>query len=303
MRHLFAKTLLEVAKKDNKVVFLTGDLGFNTFETLQKNLKERFINAGIAEQNMVTVAAGLAYTGFKPWIYSITPFVTIKGLEQLRNDVCLNKLNVKVVGLGGGYDYEVAGPSHHDLEDVGILSSLPNMKVYTPAIADDIEVVVNRMHKEKGPTYLRLAKARQMIMAIKKYEDCRHIMEGKRITAVSLGSIIDKASEAGLELNRHHKNVDLWSICRLPLELPQRLIESIRKTKYLCVIEEHVAAGGLGSFVSRAVHLRGVIIDRFIHFYAKGYQSKRTGSRDYYLRQSGLDTQSIIKVFKSLIND
>ena len=303
MRYAFSKALLKIAKKDNKVIFLTGDLGFNTFETLQKNLKNRFINAGIAEQNMVTAAAGLAYTGLKPWIYSITPFVTIKVLEQLRNDICFSKTNVKVVGLGGGYDYEVAGPTHHNLEDVGILSALPNMQVYIPAIADDVETVVRQMYKETGPTYLRLAKARPVAIKIKKYAGCRQILKGEQITVVVLGSIVDKAIEVALELNRKDKNIDLWSICRLPLDLPQPLLDSIRKTKCLSVIEEHVAAAGLGQFISRALHLKEIPINHFIHFYAKGYLSKKTGSRDYYLKQSGLDTESIIKVLRSLLND
>jgi len=301
MRYVFAETLNKIAKKDKKIVFLTGDLGFNTFETLRKDLGKRFINAGVAEQNMVTVAAGLAYCGFSPWIYSITPFVTIKVLEQLRNDVCFNKLNVKVVGLGGGYDYEVAGPSHHDLEDVGILSALPNMRVYAPAVIEDISIVVRKMHKENGPTYLRLAKARKIAIPLEKYDECRHVLEGKRITVVTLGTIIDKAIEVTLELNKKNKVVDLWSICKLPLDLPQGLLNSIRRTKCLCIVEEHVETGGLGQFISRILHLKEIPIKHFIHFYAKGYLSKRTGNRDFYLKESGLDKDNIIEVLKKYL--
>lgn len=301
MRHTFARVLDKIASKDKKIVFLTGDLGFNTFEILQKNLGKRFINAGIAEQNMVTVAAGLAYAGFKPWIYSITPFVTIKVLEQLRNDICLNKLNVKVVGLGGGYDYEVAGPTHHNLEDVGVLSALPNMVVYMPAIEDDLDKVVNKIFKENGPAYLRLAKARQIALTLGKYDDCRHILEGKRMTVVALGSIVDKAIEASLSLNKKSALIDLWSVCKLPQEFPDSLIGSIKKTKCISIIEEHVAIGGLGQFMSRLLLQKEIKIDHFVHFYAKGYISKRTGTRDFYLKESGLDKENIIKTLKKYL--
>src|SRR5258708_5014050 len=118
MRYAFAKIIEKIAQKDKKVVFMTGDLGYHAFEKLKAVMGNRFINAGVAEHNMVTAAAGMAYAGLKPWIYSIAPFVTVKVLEEIRNDVYLPNYNVKIVGLGGGYDYGIAGPTHHALSDV-----------------------------------------------------------------------------------------------------------------------------------------------------------------------------------------
>src|SRR3990167_8515564 len=119
MRYKFADNLLKIAKKDKKIVLMTGDLGAHLFEPLREELGDRFINAGVAEHNMVTAAAGMAYAGLKPWIYSIAPFVTVKVLEEIRNDICLPNYNVKIIGLGGGYDYGIAGPTHHAINEIG----------------------------------------------------------------------------------------------------------------------------------------------------------------------------------------
>src|SRR3989338_3456217 len=141
MRYLFGKYFQNIAEKDKKSIFMTGDLGFNAFEPLQEAIGARFINAGVAEHNMVTAAAGLAYAGFKPWIYSIAPFVSIKVLEEIRNDVSIPNNNVKIVGLGGGYDYAIAGPTHHILQDVSMILSLQNFKVYAPGFSEGIEEI------------------------------------------------------------------------------------------------------------------------------------------------------------------
>src|SRR5579872_5012298 len=134
----FIKELNKIAIKDKKIFFLTGDLGFNAFEDIRDSLCERFINAGVAEQNMVSVAAGLAVAGLKPWVHSISSFLTLKTVEQVRNDICHNNLSVKLMGFGGGYGYGIMGESHHILEDLAIYSSFPNLKMYIPAFLEDI---------------------------------------------------------------------------------------------------------------------------------------------------------------------
>src|SRR5438552_2683054 len=121
MRNSFFKALYELARKDDKIIFLTGDLGYKIYDPFAKAYPDRFINAGCAEQNMVGMAAGLALEGFKPFIYSITPFATLRCFEQIRNDVVHNNLNVKIVGVGGGYAYGFNGATHHATEDVAVL--------------------------------------------------------------------------------------------------------------------------------------------------------------------------------------
>ena len=126
-------------------VFLTGDLGFKALEPLRERLGARFINAGVAEQNMVSVAAGLARSGLRPWVYSIAPFVYARPFEQIRNDVCLHRLPVVLVGNGGGYGYGVMGATHHALEDYGALLCLPHLRAYVPAFDEDLRAMVERL--------------------------------------------------------------------------------------------------------------------------------------------------------------
>jgi len=295
MRYLFGKYFQNIAEKDKKSIFMTGDLGFNAFEPLQEALGARFINAGVAEHNMVTAAAGLAYAGFKPWIYSIAPFVSIKVLEEIRNDVCLPKANVKIVGLGGGFDYAIAGPTHHALEDVGLMSAMPNIKLFIPAFPQDIGPIISKIYKTDGPTYLRLTRAHETTIKIPPYQPLRKIMPGDRITVVVLGSLIIEVLEA---LKNHSGKVDLWAVTEMPFVITPEFQESITRTKKLCIIEEHVQSGGLGQYISQLMLIANRYADKFIHLYVKGYKSGLYGSRDFYLRENKLDRKSITKTLK-----
>ena len=142
MRVEFAQAMINAFDKNDSLVFITGDLGYMALEKVQEKFGEKFINAGVAEQNMITVAAALASEGFLPWTYSISPFVTLRPYEQIRNDVCLHKIPVKIVGNGGGYGYGIMGATHHNIEDIGAMRILPNMKVYVPFTANDVELAV-----------------------------------------------------------------------------------------------------------------------------------------------------------------
>src|SRR5450755_1838786 len=155
MRQAFCNGLVQQALLPN-FVFLTGDLGFKALEPLRDAMGSRFINAGVAEQNMVSVAAGLARQGLRPWAYSIAPFIYARPFEQIRNDVCLHRLPVVLVGNGGGYGYGVMGSTHHALEDYGALLSLPNIRAYLPAFDSDVEALAPILFGIDHPAYLRL---------------------------------------------------------------------------------------------------------------------------------------------------
>lgn len=301
MRYQFAKALEKISLKDKKTVFMTGDLGFNLFEPLEKILGDRFIDAGVAEHNMVTVAAGMAYSGLKPWIYSIASFITIKVLEELRNDVCFPNLNVKVVGLGGGYDYAIAGPTHHVLQDIAVMLTLPNMKIYTPGFVEDVEAIVNKMNRETGPSYLRLTKAEGVKIKITPYAPVRRILRGNKLTLIVLGSMVNRVVPAISDLKVGI--IDLWLVSELPFGISKDLAESIIKTQTVCVIEEHLATGGLGHYFNHLMIEKGINFKKFIHLYAKGYKSHLYGSRDFYLKENRLDKESIKKEILNILND
>lgn len=293
MRYTFAKIVEKIAQKDKKTVFMTGDLGFHAFEKLRETMGKRFINAGVAEHNMVTAAAGMAYAGLKPWIYSIAPFVTVKVLEEIRNDVCLPNYNVKIVGLGGGFDYGIAGPTHHALSDVAVMMTLPNLKIYTPGFAEDMETIVNKIYKEEGPTYLRLTRAEKLPVAVPPYSPVRKIIAGNKATIIVLGSILNRLLPT--------EEVDVWLVSEIPFSIPRELIKSIRKTGNVVVIEEHGETGGLGHYFHHLLWLNKIRVKKFIHLYAKGYISHRYGSRDFYLRENRLDSASIVKTLRAFI--
>ena len=158
MRAAFCNAMIELAAQE-RYFFLTGDLGFMALEPLRDVLGDRFINAGVAEQNMVSVAAGMARVGAKPWVYSIAPFCYARPFEQIRNDLCLNRLGVRLVGNGGGYAYGSMGATHHALEDYGVLLTLAGMRAYIPAFDADVRPIVQAMSARRLPCYLRLGRS------------------------------------------------------------------------------------------------------------------------------------------------
>src|SRR5579871_5780458 len=156
MRKHFSAYVEQLADTNDDIVFITGDLGYNALENLRAKLGGRFINSGVAEQSMISIAAGMAYQGYRVICYSIAPFVVYRCLEQVRNDVCFHDLPVYIVGNGGGYNYGVLGSSHHALEDIATLSGLPNMHCYVPAFIEDMNVCLDEMFAKRKPSYLRL---------------------------------------------------------------------------------------------------------------------------------------------------
>lgn len=156
MRQTFINTLIELAEKDDKIWLLTGDLGYGVFEPFMKKFPDRYINFGVAEQTGMGIAAGLALEGMKPYVYSIIPFITFRCLEQIRNDVCYQNLNVKIIGMGAGLRYKHLGFTHFTTEDIPIMSALDNMKVYCPKDAEETKTMMMEMYNNKKPCYLRI---------------------------------------------------------------------------------------------------------------------------------------------------
>ncbi|MBF0457111.1 MAG: transketolase [Nitrospirae bacterium] len=292
MRKLFAKFMENVSFEKENIVFLTGDVGFMSLEGLRENLKHRFINAGVAEQNMIGVAAGLAFMGNMVWCYSIAPFVTARVYEQLRNDVDLHCMNVKVVGNGGGYGYGIMGPTHHTIDDIALMHALRNFKIYVPAFASDVEQVLKLMVNENVPSYLRLGLAQDAAFDVPVFSPMRNISRGDKITVVTAGPLIHEVIGSMDKLSGKEV-VDLWCIGQLPLSFPDEFILSLRKTKKLLVLEEHISHGGIGSVISTEVLSKGFALDMFVHRYALGYPSKRYGSQMWHRKECKIDSEAI----------
>lgn len=300
MRIAYGNNIKKLALKNKKIAVLTGDLGYGVFEEVAKKVGSRFINTGVAEHNMATVAAGMAYVGLQPWIYSIASFVTLKVFEEIRDDISIPGNNVKVVGLGGGFDYGLAGPTQHTLQDVSMMLSLQNFKVYAPGFAEDLWEIMKKMEKEKNPSYLRLSKAEKIGFKIPVFAPVRRITKGTRVTVIVLGSIINRVLPAYNELEKNNL-IDIWLVSELPFDFPKELIRSIKKTKKLIIIEEHVKMGALGSYTNDFLRDNKIEVKNYKHLYAKGYTSNKYGSRDFYLKENNLDIDSIKKTLEKLV--
>ncbi|MFA7658234.1 MAG: transketolase C-terminal domain-containing protein [Candidatus Gastranaerophilaceae bacterium] len=301
MRKEFAESILKLCKKNKKIIFLTGDLGFMALEPIREILGERFINAGVAEQNMVGVAAGLAKQGFIPIVYSIAPFVTYRVLEQIRNDVVLHKLPVIIVGNGGGYGYGIMGATHHAIEDYGMLNTL-KLNTFIPSFDEDVEETLKLIINSKKPAYLRLGSGiKPEWLHYEKYQPYRKILKGNKITIVAAGPVGINAIIASREFAG---KIDLWLIGKTPInEIPEELISSIKKTGKLISIEEHVDVGGVGEqFVSKLLEL-GVNKFEIKRLTAQGYIDGKYGSQQYHQKQSGLDVDSIKLIIKEYLGD
>ncbi len=288
-----------LANRDD-LIFITGDLGYAALENLQAKMGPRFINAGVAEQNMVGVAAGMASQGFSVICYSIAPFVVYRCLEQMRNDVCFHNLPVYIVGNGGGYGYGIMGSSHHAIEDIAVLSGLPDIACYVPAFIDDMNTCMTDMFARRGPAYLRLGLGKPMPAAFTPTPwGAMKIAAGNKLTVIAQGPVANNATEA-LSKNPHNESISFFTINKMPLTtLPAEIATSIAETGNVLTIEEHISIGGLGSTVALLASEAALPIKKFISLHAEGYPGKKYGSQAYHQQLSGLDEANISHVINS----
>jgi len=294
MRQAFCNGLVQQAPLP-EFVFLTGDLGFKALEPLRDAMGPRFINAGVSEQNMVSVAAGLARSGMRPWTYSIAPFLYARPFEQIRNDVCLHELPVILVGNGGGYGYGVMGSSHHALEDYGCLLTLPCMRAFIPAFDSDLAAIIPALMQCEGPVYLRLGLSEEPKgWVIPKYAPWRKLLDGGGSVLAVVGPLVGGILAALAELDEATRP-EVWLVSELPLtNVPPAFLESIRRKPKLFVVEEHTAHGGFGQMLAHYLAAAGQPVHSFVHKHALGYVSGLYGSQKFHRAECGLDPASII---------
>ena len=302
MRTEFAASMESLAREDSRIIFLTGDLGFMALEGLRNVMGDRFINAGVSEQNMIALAAGLAKEGLRPVCYSIAPFIVFRAAEHSRLDLGLHNMNVKLVGNGGGYGYGIMGATHHAIEDLAMLSAFQNFRCFIPYGDKDVELTVREMMNHHGPSYLRLGLGKiPGELVTDTFSPVRKINAGSRVTILGLGPVVLNAWHA-LEVSGLQDSADLFVASEMPLaSLTDEFISSVIGTKKLLVLEEHVSRGGLGENTALML-LKNQVSCRLIHRYAVGYPGGLYGSQDYHQRQSGLDSGSIADAVQMLIN-
>lgn len=296
MRNAFTKTLSEIAGKNPNLFLLSGDLGYGALEPFIQNFPDKFLNLGVAEQNLVGFAAGMALAGKIPITYSIATFMTLRCYEQIRNDVCYQNLNVKIVGVGSGLTYSQYGATHHSMEDIGLMRLLPNMVVLCPG--DPLEVVgaVRAMLDHNGPCYLRLAAKGEP--NIHKGELQLKIgkgiilSEGKDLALIASGNMLENASKAAKLLEDKNFTVKLISMPTIKPIDQDLILKTADEVGKIFTVEEHSLIGGLGSAVAEV--LAENIKQVKLHRIAGPDAFQKTGGWLNYLREAnGLTPKKI----------
>ncbi len=298
MRVAAISAIHDLMKTDKKIYFLTGDLGFHTLEEIEADFPERFINIGIAEQNMIGIASGLAMSGKKVYVYSIIPFLTMRCFEQIRNDICFHNLDVTLVGAGAGLTYGVLSTTHFALEDVAILRSLPNMTIFSPADETEAVLGIRNLKNHHQPTYIRIGKKKEAEIYKKPYKfvfgQGRTISEGKDAAIFASGPILNEVLLASDILkNKFRINPSIINIHTIkPLDKNIIIKNSLNK-RVIFTVEEHSVIGGLGSAVCEVVS-EFVARVRVIRIGVEENSIKFTGTQKYLREKIGLNAQGIV---------
>jgi transketolase len=303
MRDAFVRALDALAEEDPRVFLVTGDLGFGVLTGFAERRPTQFLNAGVAEQNMTGVAAGLALEGRVVFTYSIGNFPTLRCLEQIRNDAAYHDANVNVVAIGGGFSYGALGMSHHATEDLSILRALP---ITVVAPGDDWEAThaVGALARTPGTTYLRLDKssAGDTSRPGERFElgRARRLREGDDLTIVATGGILAVALEAADELARQGIRCRVLSLHTLkPLDV-ESLEAAARETGGILTLEEHTVDGGLGGAVAEALLERGAPPRFFRRIGLRAGFSALVGSQDFLRSRYGMDARAVVEAARTL---
>jgi transketolase len=280
---------------------LTGDLGFMALEPLQQSMGARFINAGVAEQNMVSVAAAMAKLDLEVWAYSIAPFIFARPFEQIRNDVALHGLAVKLLGNGGGFGYGVMGPTHHAIDDYGPLLALPKMVVFAPVFDEDVAAVVAKAGNLDRPCYVRLGRGEPPKgFVAPSYEPWRQLIAGDGPVVVAVGPLAGCYIKASQQLPSAQRP-NMWAAAEMPLDFarpPQQLLQQIQNCGHLIVAEEHVAQGGMASQLLLYLARNGLAVGKVDHLCAVAHQFDRYGSQAFLRTKSGLAEKDLLAILE-----
>lgn len=256
MRNAFIGALLELAEEDLRIVLLTGDLGFMVLEPFAEKMPERFINVGVAEQNMVGLAAGLAEAGCVPFVYSIGTFASMRPYEFIRNGPLLHSLPVRIVGVGAGFDYGHNGVTHYALEDVAIMRAQPEMTVIAPADPAQAITALRRTHDITAPIYFRIGKAGAAVRNLDGHFEVGRldrVLEGDDVAIVALGSIAAEAVEAAELLAEDGIGAAVAVVASVQPAPFEDLAGLLADMPYVVTVEAHYRTGGLGSLVAEVI--------------------------------------------------
>lgn len=305
MRTAFINTLMELAAKDKRIFLVTGDLGYSVLETFQEKFPDRFLNVGVAEQSMIGTAAGLALSGKIPITYSICTFATLRPFEFIRNDVCYQNLNVKMVGVGAGLSYPQYGLTHQSIDDIAIMRTLANLTILNPGDPIETELATKAAIKHRGPVYLRIGKKGEpnihQSQPSFKIGQAITVKDGRDITIIATGNMLENASRAVALLQKKNISVRFVSMPTLKPIDEDAIQRSAKETKAIFTIEEHFVNGGLGTAVGEVLLENGMSQVSFHKIALPNKYPPEIGSQNYLRNIYGLTPEKIAAKIKKLL--
>jgi transketolase len=307
MRNAFADELTKLGNEDSRVVMLSGDIGNRLFDKFKDKHPSRFFNCGVAEANMMGVAAGMAMNGLRPVAYTITPFVTTRCLEQIRTDVCYHEVPVTIVAVGAGLAYSGLGPTHHACEDVSFLRSIPNMVVICPGDAFEVRGALRAAMQQDRPVYIRMGKKGEPVVHKGPIADFKigkaiTIAEGSDVCLLSTGNMLPEAIEAAHKLKDKGISAEVVSFHTVkPLD-EEKLKQAFARFKLVATIEEHSLIGGFGAAVSEWLADSETPHQKFLRFGTPDAFFKKSGEQEYAREVLGLTGHQIADKIAHALN-
>ncbi len=305
MRGAFTRTVIELAERDPRIVLLTADLGYLVLEPFAQKFPERFFNVGVAEQNMVGLATGLAESGFIPFLYSIVTFASLRPYEFIRNGPILHQLPVRIAGIGGGFEYGSAGVTHHGLEDVGVMRIQPGITVVAPADAQQTQCAIRSTWDRHGPVYYRLGKDdKTMVPGLDGRFDLGRVQivrEGTDLLFVVMGAIASDAVAAADKLSAQGISVKVAVVASVSPAPIDDLAGLLSAFPVAMTIEAHYLTGGVGSLVSEVAAGQGIAC-RVVRCGVNAMPVGKSGSQDYFHQIYGLSQDSLVGTAVQVLN-
>lgn len=301
MRAAFSKALVEFAKENPQVVLLTGDHGYALFDEFRQTCPQQYINAGIAEQNMVGMAAGLARAGFIPFVYGLSAFIPIRVLEQIKLDIAHDQLHVVLLGDGAGFVYSHLGTSHQSTEDIAATRAIPHLNVLSPADRHEQTLCMTWALQCKAPVYMRMGKSDRGDVHTAAVQaplgDMLPIKIGspQGLTFIATGSMVRTA----IDVAAAYPDANVWSVPAIkPLRVSQ-LLQACRHSCGVVTLEEHAVSAGLGSLVAEETSATQPV--RLLRVGTSDRFSEHCGDYAYLLREHGLDAASVAQKVQAFV--
>ena len=303
MRNAFIEELTLLAEEEHKIFLIIGDLGFGVIENFEKRFPNQFLNAGVAEQNMMGMAAGLASAGYKVYVYSIGNFPVFRCLEQIRNDICYEELDVSIVSIGAGLSYGTLGYSHHAIDDIGVMSALPGMTIYSPADPIETRRALRESVSLQTPKYFRLGKSGEpeiFSQTPTEFPNWTGLTSGKDLLVLTTGAITNEAIEAAALLKNVGIEISVVAIPVLkPLTFDKNLVGQFAN---VLVLEEHSKSGGLGTIIAEQMALCGLKAN-LVKLGLSDEVHHELGSQKYLRHHFKLDAVGIVSKVKEMLGN